>query len=604
MVSRPKYLISILLSGFLLGLSACSQQTSETATTTFTKLFGSVGSEASYCSSVSTPSPATTITSSASYQARPVIAGTGLGTPAAGVSSAIRYAEVQVLNSSGSIIQCGETNATGNISVDIPRTAGTYTLKVLSRADNSHLKASVLNNATAMTPYSVSTSFTILGTDTSKAVVLSSASYTGTLEGGAFNILDQVYNANEFIKNNNSSGFTVASKVRIFWTAGLSPGAYYGSPTDAISFFLPADDSTYGMASGIYIMGGVNGSVCTDTDHFDNSILIHEYGHFLEKANAYSDSPGGSHSGNAVIDPRLAWSEGFANFLQGAVRNEARYIDTLRNADCSNGTAVSVNMDLENNSVGKLDYMAGGTHLGEGIFREVSVSRALWDTMTTSHPGVISTETLGTNVGFSYIWKIFTDSTTGFASSNVHFRNIGLFNQLLRAEINTNANGQLANFDALLTEEFQRADTREYGMAITPTAPGSCAAFSPTLVLKTYSGVDNMARSHDFFQYYYDGSTAHSVITLKYSGSHPASDLDLYVWKDGYSSSRTADLMGKSERFYPETSVNGTGEEFVSLSGKAAGYYMIQIKADPNSTGINNSTYHLETNSGTEYLCP
>jgi hypothetical protein len=595
----------MLLSGFALGLSACSQQATETATTTFTKLFGAIGSEGSYCSTVSSPSPAITVTAIATYKARPVIPGTGLGTPAGSVSNPIRFAEVQVLNASGTIIQCGETNATGAISVDIPQAAGTYTLKVLSRADNTNFKASVLNNPTSMTPYSISASFTTLVSDTAKAVSLTPATYSGTLEGGAFNILDQIYAANDFIKNNNTSGFTVASKVRVFWAPGLSPGAYYGSPTDAISFFLPTDDANYGMASGIYIMGGVNGSVCTDTDHFDNSIIIHEYGHFLEKAISYSDSPGGSHSGNAVIDPRLAWSEGFANFFQGAVKNDARYIDTLRNNECSNGTAVSVNMDLENNSSGKLDYMAAGTHLGEGVFREVSVSRSLWDTMTNLAPGVTGgADGIGANVGFSFVWKIFADSTSGFASSALRFRNIGRFNQLLRAEINTNANAQLTAFDTQLAAEFQRADTREYGQIVSPVVPGSCAAFSPTLVLRTYSGVNNIARSHDFFQYYYDGTAARSTITLKYSGTHPTSDLDMYIWKDGYSFSTASSLSGQSARFYPETGTNGTGEEVISLSGKPAGYYLIQVGADPDSTGVNNSTYRFETNSGTEYLCP
>lgn len=560
-------------------------------------LYGAIGAESTYCSSISTPSPATTITSTAQFYARQVSSTLGLIGP--GAVKPIRYAEVQILNSSGSIIQCGETTSTGTISIDIPRTAGTYTLKVLSRADGNNVKASVLKNPTSMAPYSISASFTITASDTSKAVTLTAASYTGSLEGGAFNILDQVYLANEYIRNNSTcagfggicTAFTVAPKVQIFWTPGLSPGAYYNSPTSSISFFLPTANSSLGMASGIYIMGGVNGSICVDTDHFDNSIIIHEYGHYLEKTYAYSDSPGGSHTGNSIIDPRLAWSEGWANFLQGAVRSEAKYVDTHGNLSCTDGTGVSINLDLENITAGQ-DAVNGSTFVGEGVFREVSVSRALWDLVESNVGG----DSKGANLGFAPLWKVFSDSSTGFASTNVRFRNIGHFNEILRGLVATNAAGSLTNYDAVISNEAQRSDRQEYARIVTAKSPGSCTNISLTGV----SGVNNLARTNDFLAYYYDGTTARSTIKLKYTTTASV-DLDLYVWQDGYSFSTSSTMVGSSARFYPE--VSGAGEESVSLSGKSAGYYLIQIAADPDS-GNGTNSYYIETNGGSERICP
>ena len=302
----------LLLFVFILGLVGCAKGPDADTSPSTDNLYGSIGSEKSYCSSVSNPTTATAITATAQFKYRQVNRLVGLTTSATGT---IKRAEVQILDSGGTTIQCGETNATGGISINIPRTAGTYTLKVLSRAENNYVKASVLDNPTSMTPYSISVSFTLAGSETTKAVTLPAADYTGTLEGGAFNILDQIYLANEFIRNNSSctnlgsicTPLTGAvDKVRVFWTPGLSPGAYYGSPTASISFFIPSDDTSLGMATGIYLMGGINGSTCVDTDHFDNSVVLHEYGHYLEKAKAYSDSPGGSHSGTTQIDARLA----------------------------------------------------------------------------------------------------------------------------------------------------------------------------------------------------------------------------------------------------------------------------------------------------------
>lgn len=115
---------------------------------------------------------------------------------------------------------------------------------------------------------------------------------------------------------------------------GLSPGTYYDSPTTAISFFNKNDCPGFPVA--IYILGGVSGSTCTDTDHFDNSVIVHEYGHFLDNAFGKIDWPGGSHSGNQIVDPRLSWSEGWSDFLQGKVLGRTYYRDTVGNASCGN----------------------------------------------------------------------------------------------------------------------------------------------------------------------------------------------------------------------------------------------------------------------------
>jgi hypothetical protein len=593
MVQKERALLLILMFAlFGCGPKAETEDTSSTA-----PLFGSIGSEKTYCSTVNNPTTSTTVTATAQYRYRPA---TALGLRAAATAN-IRYAEVAVLNSSGTTIQCGETDGNGAISVNIPRTAGTYTLKVFSRADNSHVRASVLNNSTSMTPYSISASFTLTGSETTQAVTLPLASYTDTLEGGAFNILDQIYNANEFIRNNSTcaslgnvcTAFTVAPKVRVFWTPGMSPGAYYGSPTASISFYIATDDSASGMGTGIYLMGGVNGSTCVDTDHYDNSVIIHEYGHFLENAFAYSNSPGGSHNGDSIIDPRLAWSEGWANFLQGAVRGDNHYIDTAGNVDCPNGTGVNVNLNLETITSGQ-DAVNGSTFLGEGVFREVSVSRVLWDTMESAVGG----DGFGANVGFAYIWKIFSDASVGFRNPTIHFRNVGHFNELMRNLISANAPGNLTNYDNLVSNERQRADRREYAYLLTPQNGATC-----TFTIQGVAGTNNLARTNDFMAYYYDGSAARATLNLKYAAtpSGTPTDLDLHVWKENYVLNDTATLVDSSARFYPEA--NGVGIETVSFSGQPAGYYMIQIQTDQDNVNTT-AQYYLETNGGSERLCP
>ena len=246
----------------------------------------------------------------------------------------IRDAEAHIYNAStGALVQAGETHTDGVVSMVIPKTAGSYRLEVHSRAFNtSQYEASVLNNPYDKSYYKISVNFSLTGSEGSTtAVTLPVAPHGGTLEGGAFNILNDILIANDWLRahapgqsTSSSSAdyctgsvcntFTVAPKVQIYWTKGLSPGTYYGDPSVGISFFAPTSGG--GLYGGLYILGGIEGEICTDTDHYDNSVIIHEYGHFLEKSFAQSDSPGGSHDGDNIIDPRLAWSEGWADFFQ------------------------------------------------------------------------------------------------------------------------------------------------------------------------------------------------------------------------------------------------------------------------------------------------
>jgi len=271
------------------------------------------GTEASYSSSISyTPGTTIQIQGQANYARYDDYsnagAQTGLGTIGSpqrqGLvntqTKPIRRAEVVITNSSGTVVQAGHTDNSGAIDLSIPNVAGTYKVEVRSRADNTYLKASVLTNPYDKAYYAVSQNVTVpSGLAAGSNVTIAStilAPHNGNAEGGAFNILENALLANEYLRNHakvvsSSSSpdycpsavcgpdFTVAPKVQIYWTRGLSPAAYYGSPSSAISFFT--SNSGGGIYPGIYILGGIEGSVCADTDHFDNSVVLHEYAHYL-----------------------------------------------------------------------------------------------------------------------------------------------------------------------------------------------------------------------------------------------------------------------------------------------------------------------------------
>ncbi|RYZ76250.1 MAG: hypothetical protein EOP06_31515, partial [Proteobacteria bacterium] len=283
--------------------------------------------ESSYCGAAQAQSysgATTAISGNAKFQYRALsLSGSCQGLCGDPVSLNIPFAEIHVVDSAGGIIQCAETDASGNFSnVQIPQTAGTYSVQVLSRANNAKVKVSVLEDIYSAAPYTVEQSITLTSGQASASVNLvasARATTSSKIPGAAFNILADIYWANEFLRAQTGNASFVADKSTVFWKAGFNPYSYFGAPNSLVSFYIASEDR-------LYILGGKNGDVKnSDTDHFDDSVVIHEYGHFLEAHYGHSDSPGGSHNGDFIIDPRLAWSEGWANYFQGAVLDKVVY---------------------------------------------------------------------------------------------------------------------------------------------------------------------------------------------------------------------------------------------------------------------------------------
>ena len=64
-----------------------------------------------------------------------------------------------------------------------------------------------------------------------------------------------------------------------------------------------------------------------DNDGYDDTVILHEAGHFVEHTIGRSNNPGGFHDGGPD-DPRLAWSEGFSTYWAMAVLGAPFYGDS------------------------------------------------------------------------------------------------------------------------------------------------------------------------------------------------------------------------------------------------------------------------------------
>jgi hypothetical protein len=86
-----------------------------------------------------------------------------------------------------------------------------------------------------------------------------------------------------------------------------------------------SNDGTYWDGETIHLLGATS-----DDDGFDDPVILHELGHYVEQTFGRTDSPGGGHAGEPV-DPRLAWSEGWSTYFAMSVVGVPVYVDS--NAD-------------------------------------------------------------------------------------------------------------------------------------------------------------------------------------------------------------------------------------------------------------------------------
>jgi hypothetical protein len=502
----------------------------------------------------------------------------------------IRYAEVQITRADGSIVQCTETDASGNFTTQIPGDGARYNVNVLARSSNSHNSAYVMNNPNDNVPYRITAS---VQSATSTSVTLKALA-KGSMEGGAFNILDQINNAQDFLRTKtascgtNGSGtflqgcnpVTTIPLVYTYWTPGLTPNVYYGS-SSPISFYLIGKRE-------LYIGGGSDGDTTnSDMDQFDNSVIVHEYGHFVEDQFGSPNSPGGSHSGQYVIDPRLAWGEGWANFFQAAVSGVPMYRDTYGSVTCGSATCATGAAFIEplENGTPYNGYKTDVPSVtGEGNFREFSVSRALWAII---QPAVSQ---------FSEVWTAL-NGVSGMRVVNDPFKTVTRLHAIHAGfAVQTNKK----DWSTPLTNELQLATFNDYATPLDLSA--SCSTSSITMGVKrdgsddgSYS-LSNQFRNNDFFLYNHTGGPL--PVSLNWSGSGSV-DLDLFIYRPGYVFGSSSSMAAFDNR----DALGSTTGSAIATTGSAsvnpnlpAGLYIINVMAATGSMTANvtaSTTYSL-----------
>ncbi|MFM8979915.1 MAG: PPC domain-containing protein, partial [Planctomycetia bacterium] len=274
------------------------------------------------------------------------------------VTRPVRYADVR-LRAAGCGTCYGEASTDGSGAYTIsanPPDGASLELVVLARNDLDPLRQVTVHDA--LPPSSNSHG-------ASNVFAYASAPFTAS----GFVVLDLTvpYNAGSSVRP--SIGFAVYDTI-ITCVEAIRTGTGQVPPlchaytrlgnngATGTSFYDPG-------AQALTLLAGASGSLdSSDTDYFDDGVVAHEYGHFLESVMAATANRGGPHGGED-LEPPFAWSEGAATGWGCLLRKDARYIDTVTTGSWS----PQINGNAENWT----------PQLVRGIGGEETVTEVVWD---------------------------------------------------------------------------------------------------------------------------------------------------------------------------------------------------------------------------------
>jgi hypothetical protein len=276
---------------------------------------------------------------------------------ASAVQKPVRGAVVLMVEGT-TVLANATTDQAGHYTLTYTPT-GAGTLQVVALATSASPSIIVQDNTDGGAPWGIGAT---LAPGTTTLNLHATHGWTGSAYNPAarlaapFAILDSMYTASRaFIAARPA---VVFPELKVNWSSNNVPQSGNKALGQiGTSHFSPAENQ-------IYILGKEG----ADTDEFDSHVIVHEWAHYFERNLSRSDSPGGPHGAGDVLDPRLAFGEGYGNGLAAMLLPESVYTDTL----WSSGVLRAFGFDAESAPAPTDDPQPG-------VFSESTVMRVLYD---------------------------------------------------------------------------------------------------------------------------------------------------------------------------------------------------------------------------------
>jgi hypothetical protein len=309
----------------------------------------------------------------------------------------------------------------------------------------------------------------------------------------------------------------------------------------------------------------------TDTDEFDQHVIAHEFGHYIEFNFSRANNIGGSHGVGDKLDPRVAFGEGFGYAFAAIVLNDPLARDSFVDdspfticgvAHCSGGFNIESNPP--STAVARTNY---GCWCSES-----SVWSILWDLFDTAAD---TNDTVA--MGFEPMWNVLTGAqrtTPAFTTIFSYVTALKAQNADRAAAIDTLVAAQnvtSVGMDAYGTTEMH-APVEVPSVAALPVY-GVATVGGPAVVLSTVDDAESPSDVDDGFNKIGDrrfvrftlAATRDITIKARSSNANVNSDTDFILYLNGV-------------RFRSATLPPPTGqEEELFVDDAPAGDYLIDV---------------------------
>jgi hypothetical protein len=208
------------------------------------------------------------------------------------------------------VLATTSTDSLGNYSLSVAANT-TITIQVVARMLRDNTQAlprwdmRVQDGVPGVTPYTYTdgVSFNSNAATAHDVAIPTGIAANGTAAGarpsGPFAALDTVYQAMQTI---------------------LSADALTNFPPLIVDWGSQADGTFFTAQGGQHI--ALLADLTEDTDEFDQHVIAHEFGHYIEFNFSRADNIGGTHGLGDKLDPRVAFGEGFGYAFAAIVLND------------------------------------------------------------------------------------------------------------------------------------------------------------------------------------------------------------------------------------------------------------------------------------------
>jgi len=287
---------------------------------------------------------------------------------------------IKVLDENEQILSQTATDKKGKYIVSVPKNTNVKIRAYAQMIKEKHWDVSIVDNTNVNAMYVIEGALHNSGVVPSERNLHAPSGwdgqkYAGTRDAAPFAILESINTVMQKVVEVKPS--IEFPKLTINWSINNVAAGGDKSLGQIVT-------SNYDGENDLWILGDAN----SDTDEYDDHIIIHEWGHFFEAKFSRSDSIGGPHSSGDALDIRVAFGEGFGNALSAIATDNPLYFDTS-----GYGQASGWAMNIET-----------ATPQNPGWFSEASVQRILYDLYDANNDGGDRL-----NLGFAPIFEAMVD---------------------------------------------------------------------------------------------------------------------------------------------------------------------------------------------------